>query len=192
VSQRLACPHCRRALTLRELTDDADWRAFVELRGALPAVVQRPLDAYLQLFRPRTRELSPGRLLRLTEQIAPVIQSARLRAGGVDYVVSAEQWAAGMVYLIDTPPQALTLPLKSHGYLARILAARAERAAAQDERETEQHRRQRPHVDSGPVALGALLERGSAPSAAPLDRSAGREAVAAARQAVRGGVRRGG
>ncbi|MCC7413340.1 MAG: hypothetical protein IT495_17120 [Gammaproteobacteria bacterium] len=156
---RYVCPHCRRPVELEALRDDRDWREFVALCQTLPAVVQRPLDEYLQLFRPALRELAPGRMRRLTQQIAPMIHAARVRRAGTDYVVPAEHWAAGMLYLVDTPPATLKLPLKSHGYLLEVLAARAERAAATAEQRVEDGRRHSDRAAGGPAPVGELLSR---------------------------------
>lgn len=155
---RLTCPRCGQGYALREALQDDDWRALVDHLVSLPAAVQRPLLDYLALFAPaKQQRLQPARACRLLDQIAPQIRDARVTRNGVSYVVPADTWAAAMRYLVDTPPATLKLPLKSHGYLLQILADKAERLAAADERAREEARRARAHIDAGPVAVGKVL-----------------------------------
>jgi len=174
------CPQCGYLFSLSEGRRDADWRAYVALWATLPEPVKRPMGEYLELFRPASRHLGPGRLLRLTEQLAPLIRAAEIKRHSTRYTVPADLWAQAMQYLVDTPPKSLTLPLKSHAYLLEMLANRAEKMAARAEAEhIKQARRPRAlnAADGGPSG-------GPKPIAQVLDKAARTERLHGAMRAA--------
>ncbi len=138
---KLTCPACGSRYDLDAAAGDADARRLTELLAVLPPQAGRALIPYLALFRPPKTGLRWSRMLALAQEITPQIQQAQVTTGGVTWAAPMELWAEAMQQLADRPAT-LTLPLKSHGYLQKIVAGLAEKRAAAAEREHEQrHRR---------------------------------------------------
>ncbi len=137
---KLSCPACGSAFDLDAAVNDADGRRLVELMAGIPPAVGKPLIQYLGLFRPVKTGLRWSRLLKLTQELEPMIRDARVTRNRVTYAVPHEAWAGALAYLADRP-KGLRLPLKSHGYLLEILASQAEKAAARAETESENRKR---------------------------------------------------
>lgn len=154
----LNCPDCGATFDLLQAMEDADGRRFVDEIKDLPPVVIKPLVRYLRLFKPGKQGLRWSRLLTLTREMAPMIRAAQVQRNGIAHVVTAEQWAAAMTELVDTPPKTLTLPLKTNGYLLSILAGQAGQQAAVEERAREEQRRNRGRDGSstGPTAISDI------------------------------------
>jgi len=137
------CPHCGKAIVLASLSQDADWRAYCQLLSHLPPGVAYPLQRYLELFTPARQVLRPGRMLRLASELIPMIDKGQVVRHRTAYACPPEQWARAMLYLVDSPPATLRLPLKDNGYLLGMLANRCERVAARAEAGREAGRRNR-------------------------------------------------
>lgn len=154
----LNCPDCGATFDLLQAMEDADGRRFVDELKDLPPVVIKPLVRYLRLFKPCKQGLRWSRLLTLTRELAPMIKAAQVARNGIAHVVTAEQWAAAMTDLVDTPPKTLTLPLGGNGYLLSILASQAEQHASAEERSRDEQRRHRGRDGSsnGPTAIGDI------------------------------------
>ncbi len=156
---QLNCPDCGARFNLGQAMEDGDGRRFVELLTGLPPVVIRPLMQYLRLFKPPTQGLRWSRMLKLTQELAPMITAAQVTRNRNTYVVTAQQWADAMTKLVDHPSPDLRLPLKSNGYLLGMMANLGEQQAGQVEQRNIERQRQRGRAGStaGAVPVGQLL-----------------------------------
>ncbi|HFE31898.1 MAG TPA: hypothetical protein ENJ17_01155 [Gammaproteobacteria bacterium] len=170
---RLNCPDCGARFELGQAVEDGDGRRFVELLTSLPPIVIKPLMHYLRLFKPPERGLRWSRMLKLTQELAPMIKAAQVARNRTVYVVTAQQWADAMTRLADSPSPDLRLPLKSNGYLLGMLANVGEQQAAQaEQREIEQARqRSRAGSTGGAVSVADLVTETRTPAAAKKHRS---------------------
>lgn len=136
----IACPCCGNVFNLEQAWDDADGRRFIELVTKLPPRLIRPYYSYLKLFKPAKQGMRWATALKLTKEIAPLIQAAQVKRNGLTYAVPFEVWEKVLNDLVQNPPDNLQLPLKKHAYLLAILANQAEQVAAKTEKKTEQNK----------------------------------------------------
>ena len=181
----LRCPHCQRQIDLLAACDTADGREFFEAVVALPAPAIKPVLRYLELFSPPQRGLSWGRLNRLLRDLQEPLKRGELRRDGKLYTAPVSTWLAAMTHLVEDPPQTLTLPLRSHGYLLQIIAGRAERVAAATEQARIDSQRHRPAAPSPAPAPTALADGGPVPAPA---RDAALAALDGLKKRMRGGA----
>ena len=139
----VSCPACLHEFDLEQARNDNDWRDLVHIIMHLPESIHRPLWQYLGLFQGK-QQIRSIKMVRIVKEIAPMINSARLQRNKVEYVVTAQQFAQAMSYLVDARPESLVLPLKSNGYLLGMLANQAEQTLAKAEQKREEHLRNRP------------------------------------------------
>lgn len=157
---RVPCPLCGHIFDLEQAWDDADGRRFVELLTQLPGPVIRPFYNYLKLFKPAKQSLRWNKVLKLAQELAPMIHAAKITRSGIDYTVSVAHWAQVMDDLVRNRPKGLALPLKSHGYLLSILANQADKQAAIQEEQQEQSKRNRSKTgpDTGPKPVAGYVK----------------------------------
>jgi hypothetical protein len=179
------CPHCGTKFGLDWAVADADWQEFLALRATLPTVLQRAIDEYLELFKPAGAALKPGRMLRLARELAPMIGSEAITRHQHTYAVPVEHWRRAMMYLVDTPPATMTLPLKTHGYLLSLLASQCEQLEARAEQQRERTRRRATREPVREVVTPPPAPATPRPAPAPVDRERGRRQVAAVREALK-------
>lgn len=162
---RVLCPHCGNRFDLLDALNHADARRFIELLTQLPPDVIRPYYSYLKLFKPAKQALRWSKVLKLTEELAPMIKDATIKRNGILYRVPTQQWAQVLTDLAEQPPKTLTLPLDGHGYLLSILANQAEQHAAKTEYKQEQQRQQRvkPGAATGLQPVTELIKQRSKP-----------------------------
>lgn len=144
----ITCPVCRQSFDLEQARNDGDWRELVQAIMALPEFVHRPMWQYLGLFQGK-QKLRSIKMLRIVNELAPMIKAATLSRNHVEYVVTAQQFARAMEYLVDTRPASLVLPLKSNGYMLGMLVNQAEQQLTREEVKKDEQLRNR--VQDGPV-----------------------------------------
>jgi len=155
--EQVLCPMCGALFDLEQAWNDADGRRFVQLLTSLPPAVIRPLYNYLKLFKPVKQSLRWQTILKLTQELAPMISRAVISRNGIEYAVPIPMWLEVLDGLARNRPESLVLPLKGHGYLLTILANQAEKAAHIDEREVDKRRQQR--VGAGqPTGMQAFAD----------------------------------
>lgn len=137
----LICPNCASRYELACAVQEEYARKFDGLLPKFPSEIVGPLILYLRLHKPEKSLLSWKKAYKLSAELLPPIQSARVERNGIVKVAPVELWAACMEQLVDDPPKSIRLPLKGHGYLLEIVSAQAERQAAQAEEKVEQTRR---------------------------------------------------
>lgn len=157
-----ACTNCGAKLSLRELMNNEDWSNLIKVMSTLPQGVPPVMLRYLDLFTPLQRDsIKSGTMLRIVSEITPMIKDNIVIRNRKTYTCSRDLWVSGMLYLIDTPPKTLTLPLKNDNrYLIGMLANKCEKVEAQTESKREESRRQRSgnENEQGVQAVGDLLE----------------------------------
>jgi hypothetical protein len=114
------CPHCHHPLDLGHLvSDDA---ASQVLRIVVAAGDDaRAMVTYVGLFRPAKRDLSWDRTLALLTEVQALLS-------GIDPQAAREALSATVQGLRD---KGAHLPIKSHGYLKRVLEGIAARSPAE-------------------------------------------------------------
>lgn len=138
---QIQCPACSESFSLREARKDVEWRSFCDLLVKLPKDVQVPLLHYLELFKPaKQQSVRSTTMLKLANELLPMIQSQGISRNGRHYEVSYSVWGSAMMYLSDRR-KTLTLPLKGNGYLLETIAQNEERKEAKAEQaHIEKHR----------------------------------------------------
>ena len=105
------CPACHARISLDALVQDQAGRKLMALLAGLNSQTGAALIAYLNLFRSPARELSNGRALRLAnEALAMSADAAHLTRAMCDTVEAIRR-------------KGQFQPLRSHGYLRRVLAS---------------------------------------------------------------------
>lgn len=132
------CPHCSGGFDLIQAWQDEDARRFTALITSLPPKAIKPCFIYLKhCFKPTKQALRWSKLLKLLQELTPMIQDAQIKRNGTFYRVPLERWVTTMQGLVESPPETLKLPLKDHAYLLTILANQAEQVAGKAESRAE-------------------------------------------------------
>lgn len=113
------CPHCHLPLDLAHLVSDDAASQVMRMVVALGDDA-RPLVAYVGLWRPAKRDLSWDRTLKLMTEVQELI-------AGIDRQAACDALATTVQSLRDKGGH---LPIKSHGYLQRVLEGIERRPAA--------------------------------------------------------------
>lgn len=163
------CPHCQRPVDLLAAVDHEDGVVFLERLARLPAPALKPVLRYLALFAPPGRAPSWGRLLRLLEGLVEPLTRGELRRDGKLYAAPLDTWLRAMTRLVDEPPKGLALPLRSHGYLAEMIAGQAQRVSAATEQARIDSQRRRPSPPPGDAAAASPARPASDVALATLD-----------------------
>jgi hypothetical protein len=136
------CPHCSGGFDLIQAWQDEDARRFTALITSLPPKVIKPCFIYLtHCFKPAKQALRWSKLLKLLQELVPMIKDVQVKRNGTTYCVPLDSWVAKLQELVESPPPNLVLPLKSHAYLLTILANQAEQFAGKAESKTEADKR---------------------------------------------------
>ena len=109
---------------------------------------------YIRLFKPATRQLGHGRVVKLIEELLPDLQRRAITHNGRDWDASLETWNIAIERVLERRDNGkLTLPLKSHGYLYEVIVGLVDKAESAVEKASEADRRARtPGADAQPVA----------------------------------------
>ena len=99
---------------------------------------------YIRLFKPGTRQLGHGRVVKLIEELLPDMQRHAITHNGRDWQAPLETWSIAFDRLLERRDTGkLTLPLKSHGYLYEVIAGMVDKAESAAESKNEAERRAR-------------------------------------------------
>lgn len=133
MSINIQCPSCGETFDLREARNDDDWRAFVAVLVQFPQVLQAPLLAYMEVFRPAKQPNVRSATMRsVAEELFPLVKAQEISRNRIKYSIPHADWSAAFRYLANNT--ALKRPLKGNGYLLETLASRAEKLANQAEK----------------------------------------------------------
>lgn len=105
------CPVCHSHLDLAALVQDDAARELLATLTGLDATLSRALVAYLALWRPAKQDLSWQRALRIARETLSMDADAQRLSHALAQTVDALR------------AKAAQLPLRSHGYLRRVLDA---------------------------------------------------------------------
>ena len=159
---KTTCPACGATASLDVLIGYEGARAALLLALKLPAPLGNLLIQYIGLFRPAQRNLSFARVADLLADLQPMIADAKIARGGRIWSAPQDYWAMALTEML-AKRDALTLPLKSHGYLLTIIAGFSEKAEAKKEAQIEAHRGGRTQV--GGVVPAPAQPEPTAPAA---------------------------
>jgi len=147
---KTTCPACGATASLDVLIGYEGARAARLLALKLPAPLGNLLIQYIGLFRPAQRNLSFARVADLLADLQPMIADAKIARGGRIWSAPQDYWAMALTEML-AKRDALTLPLKSHGYLLTIIAGYSEKAEAKKEAQIEAARGGRTPVGGAPA-----------------------------------------
>jgi len=176
---KTSCPACGAAFSLDVLIGNEGAREAVMAALAIPAPLGKLLVQYLGLFRPAQRQLSFDRVAGLLGELLPMITENKIERHGRIWSAPIEYWAAAINEML-AKRDALTLPLKSHGYLLEIIVGYSSKAEAKKEAQTEASRAG--HTGIGGAALKPVDEVIGKPDNKPRSRM-----PAHVKQALKGG-----
>lgn len=140
----VTCPSCGAEMDLDVLfAHEESRRALTELATISVPLGKRVLQ-YMRLFKPGSRALGHGRVVKLIGELLPDLQRLAITHNGRDWACPLESWNLAFERVLERRDAGrLVLPLKTHGYLYEVLTGLADQAEAKDEREIEAGRRQR-------------------------------------------------
>lgn len=135
---RLTCPCCYGQFELEAALNVDAARSALVTALRMPAPLATLLGNYLGCFRTKTGALKPDKAERLMAELLPMLEGEHVVRDGLRRDCPIATWQQGLVEILDARTAGrLTLPLKSHGYLLKIVADLAEKAGAKSERERE-------------------------------------------------------
>ena len=135
------CPHCLQSFDLREAKETDAWRALVDLITSQPACLHEPLWRYAGLFKPLKQQLRVSRIVAVINDLIPIIENQSIKRGHrVLLPVPHQSLAKVLMWMVETPPHSLELPLKGNGYLFEVLARQSEKNEASVEKKANEQK----------------------------------------------------
>lgn len=145
---KLTCPACNETLSLAALIEHDAAREAIGTALKMPAPLGKYLLQYLGFFKPAKSALSLDKVAKILAELLPMIAAGKVSKNGTIYAAPQEYWAQAIETMMANRA-ALTLPLKSHGYLISIIAGYAEKVEAKAEKQAEQGRKYGEVVTTG-------------------------------------------
>jgi len=136
---RLVCPCCAAEFPLQAAVSDIAARQAIARAFSLTPLGDVLLP-YVGLFKPAKQALKMSALVRILDELIVDIKAGQITRGGTIYPAPQEYWRSAIETMLASRDK-LSLPLKSHGYLYEIIAGFGNRAAAAQERKSEQGRK---------------------------------------------------
>lgn len=164
MSLSMTCPNCglEGDLTLWLINEDARAAVFELTKVSVPEGLL--IMQYVGLFSPPKRKLGVKRAAKLMLEVLPDLQRGTITLDGRDWATSRAAWRSAIESMLAQRDQGkLTLPMTSHHYLYRILAAQADKVEGQQERERERDAQQRKapsRVDGSSTGNGFNMDKG--------------------------------
>jgi hypothetical protein len=135
---KLTCPHCQGQFELAAALELAAGRGALSSALAVSGDLGRLLAQYLGMFKPPKKALSMDRAERLLAEIAPQIEGQVVLRRTAELPAPRDLWISALRTMVERRDSGdLELPLKTHGYLLKIVFDAANRGAAKQEREVE-------------------------------------------------------
>lgn len=132
---RIICPCCQTDFPLEAGINDVNARSAITRAFSLTPI-GKLLLAYVQLFKPEKRALSMDNLVKILDQIIPMIQEGKIEHAKRTWSAPHVYWEQAIGQMIDNREK-LRLPLKNHSYLFTIIAGFADKAESKAEAQTE-------------------------------------------------------
>lgn len=132
---RIICPCCQTDFPVEAGINDVAARNAVKMAfsttpfGAL-------LLSYVQLFKPEKHALSMTKLVKILDEIIPMIQAGKIEHKGRVWAAPLRVWQDGLEKTLANR-DTLKLPLGNHKYLFAIIAGSANEAEDKAEKQTE-------------------------------------------------------
>jgi hypothetical protein len=178
---KACCPECGLVGPLVMFLEHADNKRAVAAALRIPSELTGGVLRYLSYFSPPAKALAAAKEARLIETLADAISAGEVTRKGVVWTAPRDLWRLALDSLAASPPAAL--PLNDHHYLFQVVANLAQKAAARDERATEEDRKhpQRFEPQSNqPAAVAQVLAQVGLAAPAPTPSSTFEERRAAA------------
>lgn len=140
----VTCPCCQESFPIEAGFLDADGKRLAALLAGMDPALGRAVLGYLRLFKPAKHGLRTARAVKLTAELAALVEAGdvcRDERGGVRRAATPAMWAQGIEQMLQQRDK-LTLPLANHHYLRAIVYGLADGADAQAERDRETALRQ--------------------------------------------------
>ena len=161
---KLTCPACNEPLSLAALIEHDAAREAINAALKWPAPLGKLLLQYIGLHKPLKTSISMDKVAKILADLLPMVNEGKVRKNGNVYAAPQEYWAQAIETMVANRA-ALTLPLKSHGYLISIIAGYAEKVSAKKETEAEKGR-QYGAVKTSPV-IASAAQQSTAPDHIP-------------------------
>jgi hypothetical protein len=136
---QIICPCCQADFPIEAGINDVAARNAVKRAFSLTPLGDLLLG-YVQLFKPEKRAMSMVKLVKLLDELLPMIQAGRIEHKGRIWPAPQEYWRMALAEMIGKR-DTLTLPLKSHNYLFAIISGAADKAAKKQEEVQEMRKR---------------------------------------------------
>lgn len=153
----LACPTCGFVAGIEVFAGDLDARAVAQLMGQVPRALADDVLRYIALFAPQKHKVTFSRARKHLEPLVAAINAGAVSIHQRSWAAPESAWADAFSQL-QAKRAELTLPMKSHVYLFKIVAGLADKGEAAAEALVEQQRRQ----GHAPAAAGAPVDEAEA------------------------------
>lgn len=155
----ITCPSCGAEMDLDVLLAHEDSRQALARLATLSLPLGKRTLQYIRLFKPATRQLGHGRVVKLIEELLPDLQRRAITHNGREWFADLETWNLAFERVLDRRDNGkLTLPLKSHGYLYEVIVGLVDQAESAVEKAAEADRRARtPGADAQPATVTQFL-----------------------------------
>lgn len=143
----MTCPECGSQGHVSAFVVEDDAKRLIGAVVDMPAIVQRPLLAYLGLFKPAKNALSIARAHKLVGELRQLVDAGsvcRDERGGVRRAATPLMWAEGIEQMV-AQRASLTLPLANHNYLRAVVFGIADSTEAKAEQAIEKQRQSGSH-----------------------------------------------
>lgn len=137
----LACPTCGFVAGIEVFAGDLDARAVAQLMGQVPRALADDVLRYLALFAPLKHKVTFSRARKHLEPLVAAINAGSVSIHQRSWAAPESAWSEAFAQLQARRAE-LTLPMKSHVYLFKIVAGLADKIEAAAEAQVEQDRRQ--------------------------------------------------
>lgn len=132
---RIICPCCHTDFPLEAGINDVAARNAVKLAFSITPFGDSLLG-YVQLFKPEKKVLSMSKLIKLLEELVPMMRDGKIQFNGRTWSAPQAYWQQAIVSMLDGRDK-LRLPLKNHNYLFQIISSYEDKAEAKVEKQTE-------------------------------------------------------
>lgn len=135
---KVTCPSCGADMDLDVLLAHEDSRRSLLRLVELSVPLAKLVVQYIRLFKPSTRAMSIGRVVKLIDELLPDLQRAAITHKGREWAAPHELWRDAIALMVERRDTGkLAVPLTSHGYLFEVICGMADKAEAAAERDAE-------------------------------------------------------
>lgn len=154
------CPACGYHAPLLSFTAEQAAGEFASLMGRVPPQVAHLVEQYLQMFATPKHKPTFAKAVRVLTPLVQVIEAGTVQHAKREWAVTLPQIGECLAYMVSKRAE-LTLPLKSHGYLWKVLAGATDKAEAQAEAKGIEKQRQARAPEPADAAPQAAEQQGA-------------------------------